>query len=109
MRQFVHCITSLVDEGMHLQAIVRHIRAIREEFTAELFLKLKADLHMYSGQILTQSDIALLSSSTVVTLVTYPIPTNDILTRCVIINFLENESFYKSEMQQVKVEQCLHF
>lgn len=105
-RPFIHSVVSLAKEGMPLQAIVRHIQTLREEFAAELLLKLTAHL-ICNGKTLTQSDTLSLTTSSAVTLITKPIPTNDIITRCVIIHFLENESFYKSEMLRMKVKHCL--
>ena len=106
-RTFIHCVISLAKEGMPMQAIVRHIQSLREQFAAELLLRLTTHFSMSSGQVITQSDTLLLAKSNLVTLISRPIPSNDLITRCVIINFLENEHFYKLEMLKVEVKHCL--
>lgn len=102
MRELIHTVVSLAEEGMSLQAIVRHIKALREKFAAELFMKLKVSL--FNGQTL---DIHSLTTSTVVSLFTQQIPTNDLITRCIIISFLEMESFYTSEMLRMQVKETI--
>lgn len=97
-RTFVQCVVSLAKEGMPMQAIARHIQSLREEFAAELLLQVTAHARMCNGQELNATTSTLISS---------PIPSNDIITKCVIIHFLENESFYKSQMLQVEVNHCL--
>ena len=100
MRELIHTVVSLAEEGMSLQAIVRHIKALREKFAAELFVKLK----LFNGQTL---DIHSFTTSTVVSLFTQQIPTNDLVTRCIIISFLEMESFYTSEMLRMQVKETI--
>ncbi len=104
IREFIQCIVSLAEEGMSLQAIVRHIKTLRENLTADLLVKLKTTYDKFSGKSL---DTLSLTTSPVVTWLTRQMPTNDLVSRCIIIHFLENESFYTSEMLRMQVKQTI--
>ena len=53
-RTFIHCVISLAQEGLPIQAIVRHIKSIREECAAEMVINLITDCVVCTGQELVQ-------------------------------------------------------
>ena len=106
-RGFVQCVVNLAQEGLSMQAISRHIEAIRHEFVTDVIQTLLFDYNMCSGKQLTISQIQSITSSTYVDLISHPIPTNDMISRCFIITFEENELHYTKQMLQVEVKNCL--
>lgn len=106
-RSFLNCVISLAQEGLPIQAIVRHIQNLRERYMAELVLRLSKDWTVGTGQALSQSGISLLTTSTPLNLMLHPFPSNDIVTRCLIVNFIENQAFYDSQMLGIEVNKCI--
>lgn len=92
-REFINCVTSLVQEGLPIQAIVRHIQRIREQSAVDTVLNMINDYTVCTGVELTNVQIKSLVTSNTNSLIE-PIPTNDLIGRCFIIHFQENEDFY---------------
>ena len=106
-RAFVQTVVNLAQEGLSMQSIKRHIEAVRHEFVVDIIQRLVSDYNMCLGSQLTISQIQSVTSSTFVDLISHPIPTNDIISRCFIVTFEENELHYTKQMLQVEVKNCL--
>ena len=75
---------NVAHEGLNIKAIARHIQSLQEEYASKLILKLVKDWRCI-GKELTWSEIDSLTASTSVS------SSNDILGRCFIIHFQQNE------------------
>ena len=106
-RAFVQTVVNLAQEGLSMQSIKRHIEAVRHEFVVDVIQRLVSDYNIYLGSQLTLAQIQSISSSPFVDLISHPIPTNDIISRCFIVTFEENELHYTNQMLQVEVKNCL--
>lgn len=106
-RTFIHSVISLAQEGLSMQAIVRHIHGIRKEFASEMLTNLISDYNVYTEQGLTEEQTLSLAMSTSITFVIQPIPTNDAIARCFIISFFDNKLFYTQQMMRLKVRKCI--
>ena len=105
-RTFVHCVVSLAHEGLNIKAIARHIQSLREEYAAELIVKLVKDCSCI-GKELTQSEIDSLIASTSVSSIAQPFPSNDIIARCFIIHFQQNENIYSAHMINLSIRKSI--
>ena len=94
-------------EGLPINTIARHIQSLREEYVSELVVQLANDWNMCTKQELTQSDLSSLTTSAPINLLSRPFPSNDIITRCFVVNFQENQMFYDTEMLNLNVKQCI--
>ena len=105
-RIFVHCVVSLAHEGLNIKAIARHIQSLREEYASELILKLMKECRCI-GKELTQSEIDSLTASTSVSSIAQPFPSNDIIARCFIIHFQQNEDIYTAHMMNLSITKSI--
>ena len=106
-RAFVHCVNSLVQEGLPMQAVVRHISDLRREYACEMILNLKSDYNVYTGQGLTEAQTLSLATSNYAAYITQPMPTNDAIAKCFIADLFSKEMFYIQQMMHVRVSKCI--
>ena len=97
-RSFVNSVINLVSEGLPLQAIERHIRSQREEHVKEIEKKFTSAYKDICDKNSIYHFLDLISK---------PIPSNDIIARCFIIRFQQDESLYSSYMTRMKVSNCI--
>lgn len=106
-RGFVQHVVSLAQEGLSMEAISRHIQSARQHFMADTIHQLMTDYTILTNKELSSFQIESLTESHVAHLITHPFPTNDIITRCFIITFEENKTFYSTHMLHRSVQYCL--
>ena len=86
-------VISLIQEGLSIQAIARHVKCQREQYSKEMILKLSSLLgHNLTPLMIEDAYV-----------ISQPYPSNDIIARCFIIMFQENETFYTEKMMSLKV------
>ena len=106
-RTFIHSVTSLVREGLAMQAIMRHIQTTRKAFATDVVIKVLTCYMQLTGKEITEVQRSSLITSTSTKLLVEPIPTNDAIARCFVITFQENELFYIKKMMKLEVNHCL--
>ena len=88
-REFVRTIIALCIEGLPFTAVERFVKTRRSEYIASLQLK----VNYITGQ-LAQSSLTVQS----IVHLYQPYPSNDLMTRCFLQNFVENRCIYFREM-----------
>ena len=106
-RAFILYVVSLAEEGLPIQAIARHIETVREGHAAEMVLKIVKYHKECTSKDLTDAKILSLATSPPIMSISKPVPSNDIVARCFIINFQENEMIYRTHMANQKVTTCI--
>ena len=90
-RTFIHSVTSLVQEGLAMQAIMRHIQKTRKAFATDVVINVLTSYMQLTGKEITEVQKSSLLTYTSTKLFVEPIPTNDAIARCFILTFQENE------------------
>ena len=96
IRRFVNQIVHLAHEGLPINAIARHITNLREEYGVEQVIKLIKDYRGCTQEDISEADI--LDNPKLISSILQPYPTNDIVARCVVIEFQKNEEMYCADM-----------
>ena len=101
-RAFVSEVVHLAHEGVPICAIAIHVTNLREEYEAEQIIKLMKDYSTYAEKDTSETNFSKLVSS-----ILLPYPTNDIIARCILIDFKKNERMYCVDMASKKVGECI--
>ena len=101
-RAFVSEVVHLAHEGVPICAIARHVTNLREEYGAEQIIKLMKDYSTHAEKDTSETNFSKLVSS-----ILLPYPTNDIIARCILIDFKKNERMYCVDMASKKVGKCI--
>lgn len=97
-RSFVNSVINLVVEGLPLQAIECHIPSQREQHAKEVEMKFNS----------TFNDITMTGMlSKILNLIFKPIPGNDLIARCFMIRFQQDEHKYSAYMTNLKVSNSI--
>ena len=91
---FVQSVVNLVQEGLPINAISRHIKHQRDQYIQEIMCKLSSLLGHSCTPSMMENVLA----------ISHPYPSNDIIARCFIITFQQNEHFYTEQMVNLKVD-----
>lgn len=94
---FVQSVINLVQEGLSVEAISRHVKNQRDQYIKEIMLKLSSLLDKSCTLLMTENADAM----------SHPYPSNDIIARCFIITFQKNEDFYTEQMINLNVGSCI--
>ena len=105
-RSFITNVGSLVQQGLSMNCIARHIKNVREQAASHIIINALRDYSLVSHQQCTNEEMQLLASTITSTLIE-PLPTNDVIARCFLIDFQMSEAFYIKEMMGIKVRRCL--
>ena len=92
-RTFIHCVHSLVQNGLSMQAIAQHISDLRRQHASEMILNLQSDYKTYTGQELTEAQTISLATSHYAANIIQPMPTNDAVAKCCIADFFLERCF----------------
>ena len=87
-RAFVSEVVHLAHEGLPVCAIARHVTNLREEYGVEQILKLIRDYGTYAQKDALETNF--LANPKLVSSVLHPYPTNDVIARCILIDFQKN-------------------
>ena len=104
-RRFLNEVVHLAHEGLPINAIARHVTELREKYGVEQVIKLIKDCCAYTQEDISEADI--LDNQKLISSILQPYPTNDIIARCVIIEFQKNEAMYCADMASKMVGKCL--
>ena len=105
-RTFVDYIINLAHEGLAIQSIARHIQAMRETYVNNKIFCIAKDCKHLQNE-LSQQQIDFIANSVYVTAVSKPYPSNDLIARCIIIDFQQNEAIYSTQMASLPVTDCI--
>ena len=105
--ELVDSVISLAREGLSITAIARHIKSLRENFSAGLIKNVVQYYKHYVNKEFIEDEIISFRLSDCLKHITTPFPTNDLIARCFIIVFQKYERAYASHMARFKVQRCL--
>ena len=105
-RAFIHYVIGLANEGLAITAIVRHIQSMQTEFIHNQIFQIIAD-YKYLQKDRNEDEMDKLVNSAFVTLVSKPFPSNDLIGRCIIIDFQQNEAAYTQHMINLPITNCI--
>lgn len=106
-REFVNCVVCLAKEGLPITAIARHMQNMREEFAAEIISTLLQWYKCHFGKEFTQEEVTKFTTSDCINSILKPFPTNDLIARCFIVHFQQNECTYLSSMESIKIRKYI--
>jgi len=86
MRNFVHTVIELVQQGMTLCGVERFIQQMRQHNALSIALQLHMALQCKY------------------TLIKKPLPSNDILAKCFMVDYFQNKDIYNFHMSQIPVK-----
>lgn len=98
-KMLVRSIIQLTSEGMTLAAIERYLKKMRQECGTSLLLQAKFELTKHHCN---QEGLSLLSFP--LNLMLNPIPSDDIIYKCYMVDFLQNRYLYDESMQQLTAQ-----
>ena len=106
---FLKHVISLVQEGLSMSSIARHIQRVREQLASETALNFISDYLLITHQQYSEEEMLVLRSKfeTIVSPLIKPFPTNDIIAKYFLISFEMAETFYIGEMLALKVRHCI--
>ena len=97
VKSFVHRVIGLISEGMTIAAVERFITEQRRLFIAATASQVKSKLSLSSISCTTQKTLE------------NPYPSNDILYKCFITDFLINSQRYSTHMAQIVAKDTISF
>ncbi len=84
--------------GLSMESIARQIENVRHHHVSDVIQQLLTAYNTVNKEHQADSDfVETIVTSKSVQLICHPIPSNDIITKCFLITFEENESFYNSD------------
>ena len=106
---FIKHVISLVQEGLSMSSIARHIQRVREQVASETVLNFISDYLLITHQQYSEEEMLVLTSKfeSIVSPLIKPFPTNDVIAKCFLISFEMAETFYIREMLALKVRHCI--
>lgn len=92
-KHFINTVVQLFQEGMTIAKIEQYILKSRENYIADLYLRVKS----FFADIGT----SLTTTTSPLNLIRFPAPSNDVLCKCFVAYFLDNKKYYDHLIQQL--------
>ena len=107
MRNFVHTVIELVQQGMTLCGVERFVQTMRQHNALSIALQLHMALQSkYSGHC-PPNLLSCIEASEPMRLIKKPLPSNDILAKCFLVDYFQNKDIYNLHMSQIPVKKFL--
>lgn len=109
MKNFEESVIEFVKQGMSLRSIECFIQQMRLRFTASLTVQLHTTLQSKYGVGCPANLLDLIETSHALRLIREPFPSNDILSKCFIVDYLRNKDVYSHHMSNLPVRTYISF
>ena len=98
---FVHTVIELMHEGLTARGIERFIEGRRRQFASTLMMQIISALS--TPEDLRRDTIESLEKSDQIRCMQSPIPSNDVIRKCVLVDFMQLKDYYNSEMYYLPI------
>ena len=103
LKQFIQSVLSLVQQGMTFSSVERFITDRREHFSNQIVMQIEGSLQ---GCFFSNTPLPIAPTSALA-LIGKPIPSNDILCKCFVVDFLLNRESYNLHMSSIAIKKYI--
>lgn len=107
VRNFVHTVIELAQQGMTLRSVEKFIQQMRRHYAATAAIQLHMEFQRKYSVNCPLNLLSDIEASEAIKLIKEPFPSDDVLMKCFLVDFLQNKDIYNIRMSQIPVKKFL--
>ena len=108
-KSFEGSVIELVKQGMTVKGIESYVKQMRLRYTASLIVKVHDLLQSSYGVKCPSNLLEIIETCDALRLIKEPFPSNDILCKCFIVDYLHNQDIYSLLMSNIQAQGWISF